>query len=327
MIQDLLAASAFGLAACAFGALIFVLRRSAPDQNHLESLVVADMGPPSKEVMSLQSEMESLHSHIRISEELRGNLQAKLEASSEVIAQLNLNLENQKKSVIFKENSWLQDRTHLEAKLSAGNQEVLSLTEKVKSLEDQIVSLQLKPVPPDSSLQRAEFSKKVLASKASSPAKAHERPEWYLQPDKERGAHQTQWAVPFPEVTPRFTKTLHPVSQNTISSREHSHSDDSLRVEQLNLMVKTLQGKKAMLEERNQNWEVALRYLSEHILRNYGKNYSSFEIGPLVATALQSINKSLIMNDMFQANHDEIDDLNVLSELLYEGKEPSRNTL
>lgn len=326
MIQDLLAASAFGLAACAFGALIYILRRSVPDQNQLESLET-DREPPSHELLSLQSEMDTLQSHIRVSEELRGNLQAKLEASSEVIAQLNLNLENQKKSVVFKENSWLQDRTLLEAKLSAGDLEILSLTEKVKSLEDQIVSLQTRAAPPDSSFQRAEFSKKVLSSVAPSLAKAHESPEWYRRPDKKPDPHQMKWAAPFPEGTPRFTKTLLPASQNTISSKAHSHTDESLRVEQLNLMVKTLQGKKAMLEERNQNWEVALRYLSEHILRNCGKNYSSFEIGPLVAIALQSINKSLIMNDMFQANHDEIDDLNVLSELLYEGKEPSRNTL
>ena len=327
MIQDLLAASAFGLAACAFGALIYILRRSEPDPNQLECHT-ADRGAPSKELINLQSEMETLHSHIRVSEELRGNLQAKLEANSEEIAQLNLALENQKKAGSFKENSWFQDRTHLESKLFAKDEEVHSLSEKIKSLEDQIVSLHARPTAPDSSFPRATSSKPLHSSKAPAPANSHETPEWYLRPDKGRERHNTKFSTPFPDATPRLTKTLLPASQNTISSKELSHGDESLRVKQLNLMVKTLQGKKMMLEERNENWEVALRYLSEHILRNYGKNYSSFEIGPLVATALQSINKSLIMNDMFQANHDEIDDLNVLSELLYEGgNEPSLNTL
>ena len=83
-------------------------------------------------------------------------------------------------------------------------------------------------------------------------------------------------------------------------------------------MVKTLQGRKSMLEERNQNWEVALRYLSEHVLRTKGENPAPSEIGPLVALALQTINKSLMMNEMFSTDLDDMSDLSKLSDLIHD---------
>ena len=88
------------------------------------------------------------------------------------------------------------------------------------------------------------------------------------------------------------------------------------KLDNLKLIAKTLKGQKEMLEERNQNWEVALRYLSEYILGTRIKNCATMSIGALVGEALETLNKSLIMNELLDGNNDHNDGLNELSDLM-----------
>jgi len=322
MIQDVLAASAFGLAACAFGALIHMLRRSAPTQNQTDS-TAPNMDSPTKKLESLQDELQALSSHIRVSEGLRLSLQAKLEANSEIVTHLNLSLENQKKSFLFKENSWLKDKAELDAKISTKDHEILNLAEKIRLFEIQIHTLETTLTKNSRLPQGLQPLKKVVLAKPLACSPSHLSPDVQLKLGEDQKCDLPQATVSHSESSPKLTKTINLERPTSLNQKDSASKNQSLRAQQLNLMLKTLQGKMAMLEERNQNWEVALRYLSEDVLRHYGRKSSSIEIGPLVATALEAINKSLIMNDMFQSNHDDMEDLSVLSELLYERKEPA----
>jgi chromosome segregation ATPase len=68
------------------------------------------------------------------------------------------------------------------------------------------------------------------------------------------------------------------------------------KIAQFDRLYASMRGLKEMADERNRNWEVALRHLSEALLKKGGAHaYTGKEpIGPLVAQALQSIGAQLI---------------------------------
>lgn len=92
------------------------------------------------------------------------------------------------------------------------------------------------------------------------------------------------------------------------------------RIAQYERLYGSMRGLKEMTEERNRNWEVALKKLSLHILGERGLKDAEIpkNIGPLVAEALQAIGAQLIDDheasgahgrDMFDADVDFAGDL------------------
>ncbi len=70
-------------------------------------------------------------------------------------------------------------------------------------------------------------------------------------------------------------------------------------------LYSTMRGLKEMVEERNQNWEIALRALSTWVCQKNNKNISSEKIGVLVGEALEAIGETLLIEDeaLPSANH------------------------
>lgn len=98
---------------------------------------------------------------------------------------------------------------------------------------------------------------------------------------------------------------------------EKSKSGDPEEVKKLKFKLKqyqhfysTIQGQKEMLEERNHNWETALKLLSTWILKSRNKEVSP-NIGTLVSSALELTKSGPLVNDeeaddiTFGTQHDE----------------------
>ncbi len=72
------------------------------------------------------------------------------------------------------------------------------------------------------------------------------------------------------------------------------------KIAQYDRLYASMKGLREMSEERNRNWEVALRKLSAWVLESRGKSYGNSDlspqapIGPLVAKAMQSIGAQLL---------------------------------
>jgi len=88
--------------------------------------------------------------------------------------------------------------------------------------------------------------------------------------------------------------------------------EKSVRVDQINWSLK---GQKEMLEERNRNWETALRYMSEHILGKKNQHSKSAPIGLVIGNALEAIERCLIVEDFHQSPDNQFDELDFLSQL------------
>ena len=357
MIQDILALSAFGLAATAFGALVYSSKRMA-------SLTSANIDLAKKidsfqsEYSKLASEIETLEAHIRVSEELRQGLQAKLEDSVLKVKELLQSLEDQKRSSLFQEKAWLQDRKDLEASPKSSQESLVKASEKIQEPESRVPSRELasphrptafaqkSPAHRESAQRKDSFRRSfaevsndqetqnrlpltqtsqlfepvegsrrglTLSSKTNSfsSQSSSKRNTGLEKTDSWRKSETSDQKVSIEKLIPQ--EKVGPLEKDHSSSQPYS-----LKIDQLNLIVKTLQGRKSILEERNQNWEVALRYLSEHVLRTKGENPAPSEIGPLVALALQTINKSLMMNEMFSTDLDDMSDLSKLSDLIHD---------
>lgn len=69
---------------------------------------------------------------------------------------------------------------------------------------------------------------------------------------------------------------------------------------QLSMMMKVEKGKREIIEERNENWERALKLLCESIFKDLNIDSSSLNLGQLVSKALEiKIQEELIPNDHF----------------------------
>jgi len=86
--------------------------------------------------------------------------------------------------------------------------------------------------------------------------------------------------------------------------RQLQHADPLMlkrlkrKVSNLEHLLSSMRGLRELAEERNQNWEVALRHLAAWVLRQQGKKVSeNMQIGGLVGTALEAINERLVDDD------------------------------
>lgn len=67
------------------------------------------------------------------------------------------------------------------------------------------------------------------------------------------------------------------------------------KLSQVEQLYRSMKGLKEMTEERNENWQQALRYMAAHI---NGKDLKTSEpLGPLVGEALQKIGKELVVDE------------------------------
>lgn len=96
---------------------------------------------------------------------------------------------------------------------------------------------------------------------------------------------------------------------NELENRAKQGDPDEMRklrrkIAQYDRLYGSMRGLKEMTEERNRNWEVALRKLSVHILSERGLKEHEIPktIGPIVAEALQAIGTQLIDD-----NEDELE--------------------
>jgi hypothetical protein len=72
-----------------------------------------------------------------------------------------------------------------------------------------------------------------------------------------------------------------------------------VKAHRMEVLYNSMKGLREMAEERNQNWEVALRELSVHVLNNPGvrESKSSMPIGELVGAALELAGSSLVYDE------------------------------
>ena len=81
---------------------------------------------------------------------------------------------------------------------------------------------------------------------------------------------------------------------------------NSQKVRSYNLLHKSLQGQKQLLEERNSNWEKALVHLSKWVLKDESKILATNSLGTLIGSALEKIKAGPLVNDEFSNITDAI---------------------
>lgn len=319
MLQDILTCLGFILAIIAFFMSYFFARRSALLKNSLDH--VTTLAERFKSETAVMSETSSVASQEAINlTRMLNELNSKLDSCLTKNNRLESELDEKATFMIQIQTTWEKER--------ASFQQVIAAQEKgIRSLESHLLELE----KTNASLVEAQnrHTASTLLLDRYHPGRNSEKLNMLtaLAPGKVR-APNTQQKIDFQAMKVQLMSIFRNPQQNsgmpnnivspsvTKEVKEDLYRIYQSKLDNLKLIAKTLKGQKEMLEERNQNWEVALRYLSEYILGTRIKNSATMNIGALVGEALETLNKSLIMNELLDDKNDHNDGLNELSDLM-----------
>lgn len=319
MLQDILTCLGFVLAIIAFIMSYYFARRSLSLKNSLDHMTSIAEGLKSETmVMSETSSVASLEvtNLIRLNNELT----FKLDSFAKKNIQLESELDEKASFMIQIQSSWEKERTSLQNTILAQKQGIQTIETHLADLERENAELLIAKnryttTKPLLDRQHPSRNSEKMNMLATSPSKTGQTPKTKQKLDFNSIKAQL---IAFFQNSPQKNSKLSKMTVPTLSpdAKHELQQTYQAKIDHLKLVAKTIKGQKEMLEERNRNWEVALRYFSEYILGSRVKASDNLNIGTLVGEALETLNKSLIMNDLLDDKNDQNDALNELSELM-----------
>jgi hypothetical protein len=97
-------------------------------------------------------------------------------------------------------------------------------------------------------------------------------------------------------------KSIKKISDKNLSLLQGELEKTKKKIKQYQYFYSVIEGRKQMLEERNSNWEKALRLLSSAILNDNiksGESLSKLSLGELVAEALEFSHRGALVDDEY----------------------------
>jgi hypothetical protein len=325
MLQDILTCLGFVLAIIAFIMSYYFARRALALKNSLDHITSIAQGLKSETmVMSETSSVASLE--VTNLTRLNNELNFKLDSYAKKNIQLESELDEKASFMIQIQASWEKERATLQDTISAQKQGIQTLETHLTELERENAQLLIAKnrytTKPLLDRQHPSRNSEKMNMLATSPSKAS--PTLKTKQKIDFNAIKAQLFAFFQtseQKNSKFSKLA--VTSLLPEAKQELQQTYQAKLDHLKLVAKTFKGQKEMLEERNRNWEVALRYFSEYILGSRVKNSANINIGTLVGEALETLNKSLIMNDLLDDKNDPNDALSELSELMQsEGSQP-----
>jgi hypothetical protein len=326
MLQDILTCLGFVLAIIAFIMSYYFARRALSLKNSLEHVTSIAQGLKSETmVMSETSSVASLE--VTNLTRLNNELSFKLDSYAKKSIQLESELDEKASFMIQIQASWEKERATLQDTISAQKQGIQTLETHLTELERENAQLLIAKnryttTKPLLDRQHPSRNSEKLNMLATSPSKAG--PTLKNKQKIDFNAIKAQLFAFFQTSQQKNSKLTKLAATSLLpEAKQELQQTYQAKLDHLKLVARTFKGQKEMLEERNRNWEVALRYFSEYILGSRVKNSANINIGTLVGEALETLNKSLIMNDLLDDKNDPNDALSELSELMQsEGSQP-----